>query len=495
MLPATANPAHSDLVALFREAKKLGRLPRDKLLDLTVVTREYRNAWIRYQVIHNRRNDILASVLLGYEVVPGLHFPIISHQAKHMHSLVLAFRGAGKTTVGTIVDAIGNILRYPNVRILIASKTLANAMDFLKEIKGHFESNENFREVFGDWVGRKQWDERSIEINRRKSNAKEPTIMTVGVDGAVASKHYDVLYPDDLVEEENSRTEHMRNKLKNWYYGVLLPCLEPADQSIPVRGQLRISGTRYHPEDLYNHLQHNEFRDSILVIPAISPEDKSTWPVKFPIEFLREKRQNMGMVLFNAQFQCDCEAMKGEIFHYDHFEQHYDFEFPKPETCRIYMGVDLAIGEKESNDMFAWLVMGVKDDHYWIFDYEESRLRFNIQTNHILEYYKKYDPIWCAVESNAYQMAQLHNLKDRDPNFRGLRVQTIKDKVTRAWKLTPHFESGKVHFKRSQTLLMDRLVTRSSTIKKHWDLFDALDLAFSAAHRRQRKPRKSLGLI
>lgn len=458
-------------------------------------SRDLRNAWIKYQVIVNRRDDILAELVLGYEVVPALHLKILKHNAINPQSMVLAFRGSGKTTIGTITNAIGEIVRNPNVRILIASKTLVNAQDFLKEIKGHFENNNKFKEIFGDYVGRKQWDERSIEVKPRTESRKEPTIMTVGVDGAVASKHYDIGYFDDLVEEENSRTEHMRERLKRWYYSVLIPCIEPPDPKIPARGKIRISGTRYHPEDLYDHLQKHEMSESTLVIPALNKEDKSVWPDKFSDEDLKSKRKNMGVVIFNAQFQCDCEAMKGEIFHYDHFEKHSLSDFPDLKSMRIYMGVDLAIGEKESNDLFSIVVLGIKDGHFWIIDFEEARLRFNVQTERILSYYKKYNPIWCGVETNAYQKAQLHNLKDELPSFRGLSITTIKDKVTRAWKLTPHFESGKVHFRRRDTLLMDRLVTRSSTAKKNWDAFDALDLAFTASQRRKRVRREKVGLI
>lgn len=476
----------------------MATLPRERLLDLTGETREFRNAWIRHQVIVNGRNDILASVLLGYEVIPTLHLPIIVHQARHPQSLTLAFRGAGKTTIATITDAIGNILRYPDISILIASKTLNMSQDFLKEIKGHFESNESFREVFGDWVGKKQWDERSIEVNRRTVNRKEPTIMTVGVDGAVASKHYHVIYGDDLVEEENSRTEHMRNRLKRWYYTVLMPCLKPPDPDIPVCGSLHLSGTRYHPDDLYAHLQKNEMSgERTLIIPALRPDGTSTWPERFPAPFLVRKRdEEMGKVIFDAQFQCDCEAMRGEIFEWENFERHPESEYPPLKEMATYIGVDLAIGEKESHDMFALVVIGTKDDHIWVLDYEEGHLRFNEQTDRILQYYKDYDPVWCAVETNAYQMAQIHNLKDRMPDFRGLRVPTIKDKVTRAWKLTPLFESGKVHFKTSHHKLMDRLLTRAPGVKKHWDLFDALDLAIGASRRRKRRSRREpVGLI
>jgi phage terminase large subunit-like protein len=492
-LPAATNQQHARVLKSLRGAKHLDVQPRESLLELAVTGRELRNEWIRQQILVNRRTDILAALLLGYTVEPDLHLKIIYHQARHHQHMVLAFRGGGKTTIATIGDAIMAILQDPDIRILLASKTLQNSQDFLKEIKGHFEHNEAFREVFGDWVGKGQWDERSIEVNRRTMARKEPTIMTVGVDGAVASKHYDVIYADDLVEEENSRTEHMRERLKRWFYTVLIPCLEPADNARPERGRLSVSGTRYHPDDLYGHLLKNEMAEHTLTIPAIAPDGRSAWESKFPINHLIQLRTNLGSVIFNAQFQCDCEAMKGEVFSFEHFQRHTSGEYPGIESMRVYQGVDLAIGEKEANDLFAQVVIGIKDDHYWVLDYEEARLRFNQQTDHILRFYDKYKPIWCAVEINAYQRAQLHNLKDKRPIFSGMGITTLKDKLTRAWKLTPIFESGRFHCLKEHYLIVDRLVAFPNHKRK--DLFDALDLAIAASSRRRTKKREKVGLI
>jgi phage terminase large subunit-like protein len=482
---------------LFSRARQITKLSRDQLLDLSSDIRKLRNLWIKYQITVNRRFDILANIL-GYEVIPTLHWKILSHQAKTKQSLVLAFRGAGKTTAATITNAIGEILCYPDVRILIASKTLDNSKAFLKDIKGHFESNEDLREIFGDFVGKKEWNDRSIEVSKKTKITKEPTIMTVGAEGAVASKHYDILFVDDLVEMDNSRTEHMRTKLKTWYYSVLIPTLEPPDENVYCRGTLRISGTRYNPDDLYDHLQRRELSEGkTLIIPALDENNISSWPAKFPAEFFENKRETMGQMIFDAQYQCSCDAMQGELFRYNNFEQHKEDEYPPQNEMAVYMGVDLAIGQKESHDMFAIVVVGIKDGHVWVLDFFEGHLRFNEQVNKILSVYSKYDPIYCAIEVNAYQKSIMHALKEKDIHFRGFPIQTDKDKVTRAQKRTPLFEQGKVHFLLSHQPLMDRFVTRSSGVDKNWDLFDAFDFALTPTplSRRIRKERPSFGLL
>ncbi len=55
--------------------------------------------------------------------------------------LQLAPRGFGKSTILTITRAVYEILRNPNIRILIASNTQLQAEVFLREIKFHLEHN------------------------------------------------------------------------------------------------------------------------------------------------------------------------------------------------------------------------------------------------------------------------------------------------------------------------------------------------------------------
>ncbi|MEZ4871309.1 MAG: hypothetical protein R2827_03480 [Bdellovibrionales bacterium] len=46
----------------------------------------------------------------------------------------------------------------------------------------------------------------------RTSDNKEDTIETIGIGGALASKHYDLIIADDLIDEANSMTEGQREK-------------------------------------------------------------------------------------------------------------------------------------------------------------------------------------------------------------------------------------------------------------------------------------------
>jgi predicted phage terminase large subunit-like protein len=190
--------------------------------------------------------------------------------------------------------------------------------------------------------------------------------------------------------------------------------------------------------------------------------------------------------------------MKGEIFQYDDCQRVPDAEIEAQSDLQVFMGVDLAIGEEETADKFAIVVIGVNKSRtaFYVLDFYEGQLRFNAQTSKIRDYAKKWDPIRIAIETNAYQKAQYHNLKDKEPDIRLRPVTTDKDKITRAWKLTSIFEERKVFFRESQGLLIEHMVLFPNA--RYKDLFDAFDLAVTASKikgRRRSGGRAEPGVI
>lgn len=389
------------------------------------------------------------------------------------------------STVCTEAKIIHLLLKNPNLRILIASKTIQNACGFLKNIKAHFETNQRLEDIFGKYYDPRKvnkWDEREIEVLPRTIVAKEASVTCIGVEGTVVSKHYDVIISDDLIDEDNSTSKTQRDKIRTWFYNTLMPTLEPPDRNIKHRGEHHMLGTRYHYDDLYGHLIDNELKNHHNIVESLDEKLRSPWPEKFPPEWLLEKRRRSGIIIFNAQYQNNTEAMKGEIFQYDHCQQLTEDDWPDHKKLRIFMGVDLAITEEEKNDKFAIVVIGVTRDRsaYFVLDYFEDQIRFVEQTKKIVEYYKRWKPIRCKIETNQYQLAQYQVIKKDYPDMRVVKHQTDKDKVSRAWKLSAIFEDLRVFFRKGiQALLIEHLVLFPN--HKYKDLFDAFDLAVQAS--------------
>lgn len=449
------------------------------------------DAWLRYQITENDRVDILAREILGYEVQP-FHFALMRYQLRNRESLQLAFRGAGKSTVLTVCFCLYAIAKNPNVRICIASKTEGYSKSLLREIKQHLQENEGFRRVFGDLVGDK-WDETAIIVRTRTRPAKEPTLTVVGIGGQLVGNHFDIVIGDDLVDEDNARTPHMRERVKTWFYKVLHPTLEP-------HARLHIIGTRYHYDDLYGHLQRNELKDHTQIIRALDDRGRSPWPAKYSAEYFKKKRDAIGTIIFASQYQCDAEAMRGEIFQWDWID--WVEADAVPEKLRYVGGVDLAIKQSKEADKFARVTVGVDVlGHVWVVGAFTTHLTFTGQTADILKWWRSgFDgatsppmrgdstAVEIGIEVNAYQDAQYQKLKEDEPTIRLVPVHTLKDKVTRAMKLSAYFEAGKVHFVKGLHDLAEQLVVFPSGEWK--DLFDALDLAVTVAFRRRRRRRE-----
>lgn len=426
-----------------------------------------------------------------------LHASIIHNVSDNQASMDLAPRGHGKSTIGDVDFCITKVLRNPDIRIMIGSKTQTQASAFLKEIRTHFEQNVNLIRIFGDWKKSRDnvWNDKEFTVNRRTVIKKEATVSALGASGAVVSKHFDIIIGDDLVGFENARTEAQRKVLKEWFYSSLYPTLEPD-------GEIHILGTRYSPMDLYEDLIKSR-NYKVNVQQAITVKDGqeySLWESKFSLEKLRSIREEAGLIIFNMQYQNNTELAKGKIFKYKYFKHFEEYEVdydlnrvrvkvldsqgvPYWIPVRIYMGADLAISEDETsnNDYFVLTVIGVdKNKNVYVLDYLKERLTFNAQLNAILDYGKNKFPMVerIGVETVQYQKSLAQEIR-RLSLLPVINIQTSKDKVTRAMRRSALFENGKVWFRLGMDDLEECLLLFPEV--DHDDLFDGLDFALTVA--------------
>lgn len=451
-------------------------LERRSIVDEINMIGEERAHWLREQIVKRRRLDILSEQVLGLELQP-FHKAMQRFALKNKHSLQLVFRGAGKTTNVTVALAVYHIVRDRNVRILIASKSHNFAKKILKEIKEHLEHNPRLIELFGEFKGEDTWDKSQIEVQGRTKPMKEPTITTVGLEGQVVGGHYDVVLVDDLVDEKNARTSHMREQTDTFVNKTLTPTLEP-------HSELHYLGTRYHYDDQYARIEKKGTPTQ--VIRALDDHGRTPWPQKYPPAFFENLREQLGRIVYGSQYDCDTEAMRGEIFEYDWMIR-CDIE-DVPSDARVYLGVDLAISEKQSSDMFAMVLIAVKDRVVYVIRHFAAHLRFSAQVDMILDWVEEYDPVQVGVETNAYQDALRQELEERDKSLVVNRINTKLDKQTRAIKLAPRFEREEVLFCKGNNALIDHLVAFPGG--RYKDLFDALDFAINTAFRRRSRRRK-----
>lgn len=458
---------------------------KDKIIKEIILTADFETAY--YTVCK----------YITCRTLQPLHANIIHNVSDNQASMDLAPRGHGKSTIGDVDFCITKVLRNPDIRIMIGSKTQTQASAFLKEIRTHFEQNVNLIRIFGDWKKSRDnvWNDKEFTVNRRTVIKKEATVSALGVSGAVVSKHFDIIIGDDLVGFENARTEAQRKVLKEWFYSSLYPTLEPD-------GEIHILGTRYSPMDLYEDLIKSK-NYKVNVQQAITIKDGqevSLWESKFSLEKLRSIREEAGLIIFNMQYQNNTELAKGKIFKYKYFKHFEEYEVdyalnrvrvkvldaqgvPFWIPVRIYMGADLAISEDETsnNDYFVLTVIGVdKNKNVYVLDYLKERLSFNAQLNAILDYGRNKFPMVerIGVETVQYQKSLAQEIR-RLSLLPVINIQTSKDKVTRAMRRSALFENGKVFFRIGMDDLEECLLLFPEV--DHDDLFDGLDFALTVA--------------
>lgn len=415
--------------------------------------------------------EVFIKDVLGYEL-EWFHQEWLAFQLANRSSLILAPRGHGKSTICTICFPVWKLLRDPELKVLIVSNTQAQACSFLREIRGHLESNPWVRANFGELPGR-PWSEDELNLRIRRSVSKEANFSAMGVLGPVISKHYDIIILDDIVDEDNAASARQRERLLLWFYKTLLPCLEPD-------GELHILGTRYHYLDLYGHLTASEFRERHRVYRAVQETgagEAALWEKKFPLELLRQKKRDAGLAVFNSQYQNDVELMKGAIFKPEWVKY---FSAPGEKLKKI-IGIDLAISEKDSADYFALVAAGRDraDGKIYVLEVFRGRLSFSKQIELALNFFGKHNlpdsaVVRVAVESNGYQEAFAQKLREA-----GLPVKSVlrvRDKISRAYQLQARFENSEIFFpaQGAEALTEELLLFPEA---EHDDLFDALEIA------------------
>ncbi len=410
--------------------------------------------------------------VLGYLVEP-CHQAILTHITSTKRTLNLAPRGFGKSTIGDIGYCIWRICHDRNIRVLVVSNTQSQAEAFLREMKYHFMFNNKLRELYGDFRSDK-WTEGELIISGRTISAKEATVTALGASGAVISKHFDLIIADDVVDFESARTETQRKRLSEWYRTSLLPCLEP-------HGDLHVMGTRYHPLELYQDMIDSA-QYSVQVQRAINNEGQGLWEEKFSTDLLLSKKEELGSIIFNMQYQNDISlAREGKIFRYEWIQFYTPDLIPAPESMKIYQGVDLAISTTETADYFVLCTLGItKNKDIFVLDMYRDRISFNQQKEIIRKKNEQWQPVSIGIETNAYQRALSQELI-RTTGFPIREIRTVKDKVTRAQKRSALFENGKVFMKKDMTVMIDELCLFPDA--SHDDCFDAFDIAVTVSDR------------
>ncbi|HJQ66979.1 MAG TPA: hypothetical protein VJ816_11400 [Gemmatimonadales bacterium] len=313
----------------------------------------------------------------GSAIEPGLHGPLCQflQATPYEKNLILIPRGYLKTSVITVAQTILQILRNPQIRILIASNKAENAQAMLADIKGHL-TNPRLIQAFPDILWEDparqapKWTENVITVKRRR-HTREGTVETIGISGEIVSKHYDDVKYDDVVGKENSAT---RDELLKTIQFIRLtqPLIDPG-------GRQWYIGTPWHYADAYAWLLEQQKTQGLALgtyildcwEPAQEGEPGAEWaegfgwkrsryPKRFTVstrvpgkKCLMDERRVMGFAEFAAQMLIDPVSADTVYFPRQKLQVKPTRDLPSLDTCWLVMTVDPAISTKAWADYSA----------------------------------------------------------------------------------------------------------------------------------------------
>ena len=189
--------------------------------------------------------------------------PLSDLDTQYKKRMILWPRGLFKTSA-IIVEMVQCILNYPNIRIcfLTGSDSLAKAQ--CRRLKDVFEKpSKMFQFLFpeytlkstlnkrtGKWedINPKMGDSHQFTIPCRTSRTfAQPTFAISTAKSVKAGSHFDIIFIDDLVNEQNYKNVKALEKCYQDYKDIC-PLLDPS-------GFMILTGTRYSYGDTYERIQ------------------------------------------------------------------------------------------------------------------------------------------------------------------------------------------------------------------------------------------------
>lgn len=222
-----------------------------------------------------------------------------------------------------------------DIRILLVSETIKNAIKLGTRISNHYQNNQMLRSIFSDIIPteKETWTNESLHQRRTAAGRGqgEGTFDFIGVGAALQSRHYDLVVQDDLVGREARKSSIVMADTID-YHQILVGATD-SDPNNPGRDFDEIVvGNRWSHDDLNSHIRAEEpyfswtTHSALGGCCALHPFGEPIFPEAFTREKLLRWKRRLGSYHFSCQFlNYPIDPSKARInmgdFRYFHFEK------------------------------------------------------------------------------------------------------------------------------------------------------------------------------
>ena len=379
------------------------------------------------------------------------------------------------------------------------------AIDHLKYIRNHLETNKSIEYYFGglggDLVG-KRWTEKDLVTT------KGDRIMAKGTTQRLRGRtEIDVRYTgiilDDFESELNTKTPERRSEIKKWVVSTVYPALE---ESPGREGWIWLSGTIVHFDsflqtvvDGFNDSKENkeDYPWDLNFYRAIK-NGKPIWKEQFPIKKLDRKKAEfaeMGMLnKFAQEYMNDARDVSSASFKIDNIQFHNGSFVNEGNFCfldlrgeqipiNVYLGVDIAATATSTSDYQVIMVIGIDSEkNRYVIDYFRDRIPTFDLPDVIIRYANKYSPVRRVTIETVAAQEMVRDMTTRlaaaDKRllpgvFKGVKPPGgIKKQDRLETSLGPIVNSKKLYVRKTMTELIDEFFEHP--VSRYDDLMDAL---------------------
>jgi hypothetical protein len=254
------------------------KIPEDEILNKLLTDAEVRRAVTRQS--HKWFFSVFLSEYIQYELALFHEDMFALSENNEKLSVIMAFRGSGKSTIMNLSYAIWSILGVQQKKfVVIVSKTQSQAKNHLQNIRDELEHNALLKQDLGPFqADDSNWGASSIVLT--KMNAR---IMAVSREQATRGLRYgahrpDLIICDDLEDQSSYANKKEREETYQWLLNEVLP-MGDVDTKVLVLGNLL--GEHSLLMKLQKDIQQNNLNGVFRAYPLLDDFEEVMWPGKF----------------------------------------------------------------------------------------------------------------------------------------------------------------------------------------------------------------------
>jgi len=368
--------------AIDEAEASLGKLTEDQLRLTAEAILRLRNEQLKliYKYDFERFvNEIFTGVddssLQDFCDTPDFHIELYNAYEEHDRVCGVCPRGHGKSSTARIWilhKILYNKCRY--VVMIGSSEDMAGQN--LRWIRDQLVENSKIIDIYGSLYNKAKWAETEfITSTKIKMVAKGAGQKIRGMN---EKGRPDIVYIDDLEDDEMVTTKERRDKVSLWFRQAVLPIISQ-------KAKIIYTGTILDGDSLLKNVSKNLIKDHIkwkvLFYQAVNVDSNgkmyALWEERKPLEILLIIKQD-DPETFAKEYQNDPRAGGLAVFQkqwYNHYDERSLIEFRGEYTMNanklsVMCHTDFALSEKKSSDFSVIMITGMDEKtNLYVLDY------------------------------------------------------------------------------------------------------------------------------